>query len=166
MLRYTYIYKLYFSKVREKYNKRELKETTIHKRMSKIIDSMSIQDRYYIQLLDTYHMSTKVAAMADVTTRKASSNIEIALNKLISPKNVVYVTGLDLFTHTGDRVSTANILTTRTINALKKSGIETLNDLRSWLKIDILNIYHIPGVGKAGQAQILKYLASELIKDF
>lgn len=158
MLSYKYLYDNYFSKVRKEYTKRKLSDRTVHSRMTKLINTMSMQDRHYLELFDKYHTAHRVAVMTETTQKKAASRINLAINHLITPNNIEYVTMVELFDHTGTRLSVFDNLSTRTLNALNKQNILTDNDLAKWLSFNLTYLYNIPGIGKWGQMEILKYL--------
>lgn len=160
MLKYKYLYQRCISHVRRAYGKKELSEKVVSRRMDKVIDGMSIEDRYYLELFETYHTMQRVAMIAEVTVRKATHRVNVAMNHLINPKNISDITGVVLFKHTGVNLGAINNFSQRTVNALKRQDILTDDDLCKWLQLGLVYLYNIPGVGKWGQLEILKYLES------
>lgn len=158
MLSYKFLYDNYFSPVRKQYTKRKLSDRTVHNRMTKLINTMSMQDRHYLELYDKYHSAHRVAVMTETTQKKAAHRINLALNHLITPTHIEYATMVELFDHEGTKLSIFDNLSTRTLNALRRQDILTDKDLSKWLSFNLTYLYNIPGVGKWSQLEILKYL--------
>ena len=160
MISYKFLYDNYFSPVRKQYTNRKLSDKTVRSRLDKLIGTMSIQDRHYLDLYDMYHSAHRVAVMTETTQKKAAQRINLAINHLITPANIEYVIMVDLFEHEGEKLSIFDNLSTRTLNALKKQDILTDCDLSKWLSFNLTYLYNIPGIGKWGQLEILRYLES------
>ena len=160
MISYKFLYDNYFSPVRKQYTNRKLSDKTVRSRLDKLIGTMSIQDRHYLELYDMYHSAHRVAVMTETTQKKAAQRINLAINHLITPANIEYVIMVDLFEHEGEKLSIFDNLSTRTLNALKKQDILTDCDLSKWLSFNLTYLYNIPGIGKWGQLEILRYLES------
>lgn len=159
MAKYGYMYQQYISHVRKAYGKRALSDKVVTQRMRKVIDNMSIDDRYYLELLDMYRTTHRVAMIAEITHKKATHKTSVALNHLINPKNIIYITGVDLFKHDGLSLGAIQHFSTRTVNALRRQDILTDEDLLTWLRLGLVYLYNIPGVGKWSQLEILKFLS-------
>ena len=160
MISYKFLYDNYFSPVRKQYTNRKLSDKTVRSRLDKLISTMSIQDRHYLELYDMYHSAHRVAIMAETTQKKAAYRINVSLNHLITPTNIKSIIGIELFNHKGTKLSILDNLSTRVLNALKKQGILTDCDLSKWLSFNLTYLYNIPGIGKWGQLEILRYLES------
>lgn len=159
MLAWTKLYKRYFRPIRLRYTKKELKAETIEKRMQQVIDRLPEIDRHYLYLSGMYTDAYRIAIMNDVTHTIAVRRTNIALCHLITPKNVQEIIGCTLFKHEGENLEMYfTILSRRTINALKRQEIETVDDLRAWLSHGIIFLYRVPGVGKWGVLEILTLL--------
>lgn len=159
MLAWTRLYERYFEGIRKRYTKKPLMEKTIIKRMNKVVKCLPEIDRHYLFLYGTYHDLHRVAIMNDVDYAIAKRRVYIALCHLITPRNVQEITGCTLFKHSGKSLKTySSVLSGRTINALKRQDIETIDDLRAWLSQGIIFLYRVPGVGKWGVLEILTLL--------
>lgn len=159
MLAWTRLYERYFEGIRKRYTKKPLMETTIIKRMKKVIKSLPEIDQHYLYLYGTYGDLHHVATMNDVAYTVATRRVHIALCHLITPRNVQEITGCTLFKHSGKSLKMySTVLSGRTINALKRQDIETIDDLRAWLSQGIIFLYRVPGVGKWGVLEILTLL--------
>lgn len=154
MYQYRKIYEAYFARYRAKGSK-QLKPATIDSRIRKIIEDMNERDRHILMLLGTYRYVDHIAKIEEKSVKKISQQIDIALNHLITPANVMDVCGTSFFKHHGKSLSTYN-LSKRTLNALnKKSSIYTDGDLRKWLSYGSYQLFRLPGIGKAGIAELM-----------
>lgn len=162
MLAEKYLYDIYFKRIRSKYTKRALSEKTIVKRMHDLLESMNEVDRHYLSLLGMYQSTYRVASMAEVSYKKAAHRISVAVEHMMTPRNVVKVIGINIFDNKGESLGASLQLSTRTIRALSRSGIKTYLDLWKWIDIGLVNIYRVPGVGKWGVIEILHLMMSEV----
>lgn len=154
MSQYTKIYTQYFMRYRRGI-KGELSSKTIDKRVSEVMESLAERDRHMIMLAAIYGSNRRIARAENMEIAVVSSRMSVALNHLITPANVETVTGRKLFTHTGRELK-AFALSSRTLNALRrKSDITTIDDLKKWLKHGPYQMFRLPGIGKAGLAELI-----------
>lgn len=154
MQQYNLLYEKYFKKYR-KGMRGELSQKTIQNRIRKTLERLGERDRHLLVLLATYNSVSKIAWMEDMSVKKLKSKLDIAINHLLTPANVTYISGNKMFKHTGNPL-TSNQFDTRTLNALrKKSNITTDDDLKAWLSYGEYNIFRLPGCGKATVNQIV-----------
>lgn len=157
MHQYNIIYDKYFKKYRRGM-KGTLSYKTIQNRVRNVLESLGERDRHLLVLLATYNSSKSIAKIEDMDVKKIDNKINIAINHLITPANVTYITGKKMFKHTGTMLSTMNF-DTRTLNALKKkSNIITDDDLKAWLKYGEYQLFRLPGCGKTAIVQIVNRL--------
>lgn len=159
MKKWNNIYDKYFYSIRRKYTNSALKPATVDRRLGKVIDNLPEIDQHYLYMLQSFGRVSRIAIMNDVTLRIATRRTNIAISHLVTPKNVKEVIGCNIFKHDGLALGCyGNILSTRTINAMKRQGIKTVEDLREWLSFGVIYLYRIPGVGKYGVIEILQLL--------
>lgn len=154
MQQYNIIYDKYFKKYRRGM-KGALAYKTIQNRVKAVLEKLGERDRHLLVLLATYNSVSRIARIEDMDIKKLESKLLIAVNHLITPANVTYITGKKMFKHTGKNLSSLNF-DTRTLNALKKkSNITTDEDLKAWLKYGDYHLFRLPGCGKAAVVQIV-----------
>ena len=154
MYQYNIIYEVCFKKYR-KGMRGALSYKTINNRVRKVLEDLGERDRHLLILLATYRSVSRIARMEDMSVKKLNSKLNIALNHLVTPANVTYITGNKMFKHTGKPLTSYNF-STRTLNALrKKSNITTDDDLKAWLKYGDSNLFRLPGCGIVAIRQII-----------
>ena len=154
MYQYNIIYEVCFKKYR-KGMRGTLSYKKINNRVRKVLEDLGERDRHLLVLLATYGSVSRIARMEDMSVKKLNSKLKIALNHLVTPANVTYITGNKMFKHTGKPLTSYNF-STRTLNALRnKSNITTDDDLKAWLKYGDLNLFRLPGCGIAAIRQII-----------
>lgn len=151
------LYKKVFEPIRRQLNKGSIKLSTACNRLTKITDNMLEQDRHYLALYNTYPRISTIALVEEISVKRASNKLSLALNHLTTPNNVAYVIGGKVFKHEGKELVLTNLFTTRTLRALKKSNITTEGDLALWCSLGARFLFCIPGVGKIGVIEILTW---------
>lgn len=157
MQKYIRIYEMYFKRYRVKM-RGDLSPKTIQNRVRKVLDKLSERDRHLLIMAATYSSTRNIAKLEDTNLKRLDRRIAVAVNHLITPENVEYVTGKKLFKHKGALLYTLDF-DTRTINALKKkSNITTDEDLKAWLRYNDYQLFRLPGCGKVAIVQIVNRL--------
>lgn len=154
---YNRLYKDYFERLRKKYTRIKIGDKTIGKRVKKVMDRMSERDRHILFLYGLFGRVSHIAKEDCITIKQADSRVNTAVKHLMCPNNVVEITGVKLFGHTGKSLSQYE-LTTKTIKALKKSNIETDDDLIVWYNLGPEFLFRIPGIGQLGVVECLRVL--------
>ena len=163
MKNYTKIYKDYFKTFR-KNMKGDLSESTYSKRIDKILNELAEEDRHILIYYNLGMNVDQISKSIEIDSKRTRKKLNNALKHLITPNNVVYVTGNKMFQHKGKSLTLYD-MSTRYINALSRSGIDTDNDLITWLSFHPYQILRIPGIGVGGLTEILSvvYELKELI---
>ena len=154
---YNRLYGEYFERLRKKYTRIKIGDKTISKRVKKVMEKMSERDRHILFLYGLFGRVSHVAKEDSISIKQADSRINTAVKHLMCPNNVVEITGVKLFGHTGKSLSQYG-LTTKTIKALKRSNIETDNDLIVWYNLGPEFLFRIPGIGQLGIVECLRVL--------
>ena len=150
---YTVIYENCFKRFR-KGMKRELAKSGYNKRIEFVLSKLNEEDRHILTYYNIGMNIDQIAKSMEINSKRAARKLDTAMKHLITPNNVVYITGKKLFKHEGKSLILYN-MDKRYLNALDRSGITTDKDLVSWLSFHPYQIFRIPGVGVGGITQIL-----------
>lgn len=162
-LQTEYIYNRFFRDIRALFTKRVISITQAEKRVNKVIENMSESDEHILELLSLYNTSARIAEAEGFTTKQAARKTQAAIRRLVTPINVESVTGLTLFKHNGVQLSKFKYFSKRTLNALNRQNIWTVEDLTLWLSLGGKYLFRIPGVGQAGVIEILNMYLNEVL---